>query len=202
MKIKDLLTKVALCIVPIIISIFAYSFEDNIKNSEASFLVSGISTFNITFIIFYVFLKRNEIIDGDEKMAFLSKRIDILIVINQICLLTILLLFKYNYWGIISLTESYIFIILILYGNYYSLLPMPSENVSVYFEDEDIWRKVCSLRSKLFFGFGVIGLLIVLYFSPKGLGLSQMLIIYGIMFIVFIISYFYAKKQYFKKYND
>ncbi len=202
MKIKDLLTKVALCIVPIIISIFAYSFEDNIKNSEASFLVSGISTFNITFIIFYVFLKRNEIIDGDEKMAFLSKRIDILIVINQICLLTILLLFKYNYWGIISLTESYIFIILILYGNYYSLLPMPSENVSVYFEDEDIWRKVCSLRSKLFFGFGLIGLLAVIYYSPNGLGIEYMYLLLATMAITFIITYFYAKKQYFKKYND
>lgn len=201
MKTKDLLKKIALCVVPIIISIFAYSFEDNIKNGEASFLVSGITTSNITFMIFYVFLKKDEIIDGDEKMAFLSKRMDILIIANQICLLTILLLFKYNYWGIISLTESYIFIILILYGNYYSLLPMPIENVSVYFEDEDVWRKVRSLRSKLFFGFGVIGLLIVLYFSPKGLGLSQMLIIYGIMFIVFIISYFYAKSQYFKKFD-
>jgi hypothetical protein len=140
--------------------------------------------------------------DGDEKMSFLSKRIDTLIAINQVCSVIILLLFYYKYSGIISLTEAYIFIILILYGNYYSLLPMPTENISVYFEDEDIWRKVRSLRSKLFFGFGVVGLLIVLYFSPKGLGLSQMLLIYGIMFIVFIITYFYAKQQYNRKFDS
>jgi hypothetical protein len=199
MKIKDLLTKSALCIIPTMISIFAFSFEDEMQNGEASFLVSGIATSNVTFIIMYVFLKRGDIME--EKVSFLSKRIDTLIAINQVCLVVILLLFYYKYSGIISLTEAYIFIILILYGNYYSLLPMPTENISVYFEDEDIWRKVRSLRSKLFFGFGVAGLLIVLYFSPKGLGLSQMMIIYGIMFIVFIISYFYAKQQYNRKFD-
>jgi hypothetical protein len=202
MKIKELLTKIALCIIPTMLSIFAFSFENEMKSGEAAFLVSGIATSNITFIVMYVFLKRDEITDGDEKMSFLSKRIDTLIAINQVCLVIILLLFYYKYSGIISLTEAYIFIILILYGNYYSLLPMPTENISVYFEDEDIWRKVRSLRSKLFFGFGVVGLLIVLYFSPKGLGLSQMLLIYGIMFIVFIITYFYAKQQYNRKFDS
>jgi hypothetical protein len=78
---------------------------------------------------------------------------------------------------------------------------MPSENISIYLEDEDVWRKFCQLRGRLLFGFGFLGLLLVVSFAPNGLGMRHIFVIYGIMAVTFIITYFYAKSQYFKKFN-
>ena len=200
MKIKGLLTKIAFCIVPITFCILAYLIAQDIEDSKLDFLISGITTFNL-IVVMYIFGGRDTIKNGDEKQKYISKKIDTLFVINQICLAIILTLFYTKFLGVIIITESYLFILLILYGNYYSLRPMPSENVSVYLEDEDVWRKFCQLRGRLLFGFGVFGLLLVIYFAPEGLGKYLMMIIYGIMAITFVITYFYAKSQYFKKFN-
>ena len=201
MKTKSLLTKIALCIVPITFCISAYLIAQGTKDSKLDFLISGITTFNVTIIVVYIFGGRDTIKNGDEKQKYISKKIDTLLVINQICLAIILILFYTKFLGVIIITESYLFILLILYRNYYSLRPMPSENVSVYIEDEDVWRKFCQLRGRLLFSFGVFGLLSVIYFAPEGLGKYVMLIIYGMMAITFIITYFYAKSQYFKKFD-
>ena len=201
MKIKDLLTKIAFCIVPITFCILAYLIAQDIEDSKLDFLISGITTFNVMIIITYIFGGRDILKNGDEKQKYISKKIDTLFVINQVCLAIIFILFYIKFLELRIITESYLFILVILYGNYYSLKPMPSENVSMYLEDEDVWRKFCQLRGRLLFGFGVFGLLLVIYFAPKGLGKYLMIIICGMMAITFIITYFYAKSQYFKKYD-
>ena len=200
MKIKDLLTKNALCIIPITFCVLAYLISQDIKDSKSDFLISGITTFNL-IVVMYIFGGRDTIKNGDEKQKYVSKKMDTLFVINQICLAIILILFYTKFLGVIITIESYLFILLILYGNYYSLRPMPSENVSIYLEDEDVWRKFCQLRGRLLFGFGVFGLLLVIYFAPEGLGKYLMMIICGMMAITFIITYLYAKSQYFKKFD-
>jgi hypothetical protein len=201
MKIKDLFSKITLSIIPITLCILAYLVSQNIEDSKSDFLISGIATFNATIIIMYIFGGRDKMNNGDEKMKYLGKKIDSLFAINQMCLAIILILFYTKFLDIIVLTESYIFILLILYGNYYSLKPMPSENISIYLEDEDVWRKFCQLRGRLLFGFGFLGLLLVVSFAPNGLGMRHIFVIFGIMAITFIITYFYAKSQYFKKFN-
>jgi xanthine/uracil permease len=70
MKIKELLTKIALCIIPTMLSIFAFSFENEMKSGEAAFLVSGIATSNITFIVMYVFLKEMRLWTETKKCHF------------------------------------------------------------------------------------------------------------------------------------
>jgi hypothetical protein len=201
MKIKDLPTKIALCIVPVALCILAHLITQDLVDSKSDFLISGISTFNATIIVMYIFGGRDKMKNGDEKMKYLGKKIDSLFVINQICLAIILILFYTKFLGVIVLTESYMFILLILYGNYYSLKPMPTGSISVFFEDEDVWKKYCKLRGRLLFVFGIVGLILVIYFAPKGLGKYTITILYGIMAITFIITYFYAKNQYFKKFN-
>lgn len=201
MKIKELAIKLSLCIIPILLCIIAYLIAQDAENSKSDSLLSGISTFNATIIVMYIFLGRDRMINGDEKMLYLAKKVDSLIILNQISLGIILILFYTKFSGVISLTEAYIFILLILYGNYYSLRPMPTESVSIYFEDEDIWRKYCKLRGRLFFMFGVIGLSLVIYLSPEGLGRNSTMIFSGIMLITFILSYFYAKSEYLKKFD-
>lgn len=201
MKFKGLLTKIALCIIPIIFCILAYLIAQDIEDSKSDFLISGITTFNVMMIVMYIFGGRDTIKNGDEKQKYISKKIDILFIINQICLAIIFILFYIKFLELRIITESYLFILVILYGNYYSLKLMPSENVSVYLEDEDVWRKFCQLRGRLLFGFGVFGLLLVIYFAPEGLGKYTMMIICGMMAITFLITYFYAKSQYFKKFN-
>ena len=201
MKTKELAIKLSLCIVPILLCIIAYLIAQNAENSKSDSLLSGISTFNATIIIMYIFLGRDRMINGDEKILYLAKKVDSLIILNQISLGIILILFYTKFSGVISLTEAYAFILLILYGNYYSLRPMPTESISIYFEDEDIWRKYCKLRGRLFFMFGVIGLSLVIYLSPEGLGRNSTMIIFGTMSITFIISYFYAKREYLRKFN-
>jgi hypothetical protein len=202
MKTKDLLKKIALCVVPVSFCIFGYFISQDTISSKSDFLISGISTFNAMMIIIYIFVGRETLKNGDEKLKYLSKKVDFLFAINQLCLAVILTLFYTKFIGVISLTEAYLFIILILYGNYYALKPLPTENVSVFLEDEDVWRKFCQLRGRLLFGFGIFGLSLVIYFAPEGLGKYTIMIIYGTMAVTFIITYFYAKSQYFKKYND
>lgn len=201
MKTKELAIKLSLCIIPILLCITAYLIAQDAENSKSDFLLSGISTFNATIIVMYIFLGRDRIINGDEKMLYLAKKVDSLIILNQICLGIILILFYTKFSGVISLTEAYTFILLILYGNYYSLSPMPTESVSVYFEDEDTWRKICKLRGRLIFGFGVIGLLGVLYCSPNGIGVEYMYLIVMTIAITFVTTYFYAKREYLKKFD-
>ncbi|MES2520957.1 MAG: hypothetical protein V4585_22775 [Bacteroidota bacterium] len=201
MKIKELIQKIALCIVPVALCIIAYLIAQDAENSKSDSLLSGISTFNATIIVIYISLGRDRMINGDEKMLYLAKKVDSLIILNQICLGIILILFYTKFSGVISLTQAYTFILLILYGNYYSLRPMPAESISIYFEDEDIWRKYCKLRGRLFFIFGVIGLSLVFYLSPEGLGRNSTMIIFGTMLITFILTYFYAKREYFKKFD-
>lgn len=201
MKIKELAIKFSLCIIPILLCLIAHLIAQDSENSKSDSLLSGISTFNATIIVMYIFLGRDRIINGDEKMLYLAKKVDSLIILNQICLGIILILFYTKFSGVISLTEAYAFILLILYGNYYSLRPMPTESVSIYFEDEEVWRKYCKLRGRLFFIFGVIGLSLVIYLSPEGLGRNSTMVIFGTMSITFIISYFYAKREYLRKFN-
>ncbi len=201
MKIKELAIKLSLCIIPILLCIIAHLIAQDAENSKSDFLLSGISTFNATIIVMYIFLGRDRMINGDEKMLYLAKKVDSLIILNQISVGIILILFYTKFSGVISLTEAYAFILLILYGNYYSLRPMPTESVSIYFEDEDIWRKYCKLRGRLFFIFGVIGLSLTIYYSPEGLGRKSTLIIFGTMSITFILSYFYAKREYLRKFD-
>ena len=111
-------------------------------------------------------------------------------MINQVCSMVILYLFYLKFWGIVTLSEVQIFIVVMLYGNYYPLSPMPSENVSVFFDDEDVWRKVSKLRGRLIFGFGLIGLLAVFYYSPKGIKMEYLALLFLTMAITFIITYF------------
>ena len=73
---------------------------------------------------------------------------------------------------------------------------------AVFLDDEDVWRKVCKLKGRLIFGFGLFDLLLVLYYSPNGLGIDYMMLLMATMAITFIIAYFYAKNQYFKKYDN
>lgn len=201
MKIKDLLTKIALCIVSITLLILATYLSSELKEKKLVFFLSSLYTFNGTITVMYVFLQREKLFDGDEKLNFLGKRIDLLLIISQVCLMVILYLFYIKFWGVITLTEVYIFIAVMLYGNYYTLSPMPAENVSVFFDDEDVWRKVSKLRGRLIFGFGLIGLLAVFYYSPKGVKMEYLALLFPTMAIIFIITYFYAKNQYFKKYD-
>ncbi len=202
MKIKDLLTKIVLCIVPVALFIISNRLGKNMGEGESAFSISFIYIINISVTCVYIFIQRDKLFHGDEKLNFLGKRADILLLISQLCLGIILYLFYKNFWGIITLSEIYIFIAVMLYGNYYSLSPMPLENVSVFLDDEDVWRKVCKLRGRLIFGFGLIGLLAVIYYSPNGLGIEYMYLLLTMVAVTFIITYFYAKKQYFKKYND
>lgn len=201
MKIKPLLTKTILFIVPLSLVIITLFTKNSISGADNRYLLFQIATSNATIVIVYLFTKRDSFILGDEKMQYLGQKIDSLLLISQVCLIIILYLFKINFWGISSLLESYIFVTIILYGNYYSLSPMPSESVSVYFEDEDTWRKVCKLRGRLIFGFGIIGLLGVLYCSPNGIGLEYMYLIVMIIAITFLVTYFYAKREYLRKFN-
>jgi uncharacterized membrane protein len=201
MKTKELFQKIALFIIPLILVVITLFLESNISNGSNRYLLFQIAVFNATTVIVYLFTKRNSFILGDEKMQYLGRKIDSLLLAGQVCLIIILYLFNINFWGISSLLESYIFVTMILYGNYYSLSPMPTESVSVYFEDEDTWRKVCKLRGRLIFGFGVIGLLSVLYCSPNGIGFEYMYLIVMIIAITFVITYFYAKREYLRKFN-
>ena len=201
MKIKDLLTKIALCIVPIALFFISKHLSKSMGEGELTFSLSFISIFNVSTTCVFIFSQRNELLNGDEKLKYLGKRIDLLLIISQLCLGIILYLFYTKFWGAITLSEVYVFIAVMLYGNYYTLTPMPSENVSVFFDDEDVWRKVSKLKGRLIFVFGLIGLLAVIFSAPKGLGMEYMLLIFGMMAITFIITYFYAKKQYFKKYD-
>lgn len=201
MKIKDLLTKVLLCIISITLLILASYSSAKLNEKSSIFSLSFLYTFNGTITVMYVFLQRERLFDGDEKSIYLGKRIDLLLIISQVCLGIILYLFYIKFWGAITLSEVYIFIAVMLYGNYYTLSPMPSENVSVFFEDEDVWRKVCKLKGRLIFGFGLIGLLAVFYFSPNGLGIEYMALLLATIVVTFSVTYLYAKNQYFKKYN-
>jgi hypothetical protein len=202
MKIKDLLTKIALCIVPVALLVIADNLSWKISDGEPSFSLSFIYTFNVSTTCIYIFIQRNKLLNGDEKLKFLGKRADLLLIISQICLGIILYLFYVKFWGIVTLSEIYIFIAVMLYGNYYSLSPMPLENVSIYFEDEDIWRKVSKLRGRLIFTFGLIGLFSVIYYSPNGLGIEYMFLLIIVMIVVFGITYFYAKQQYNRKFDS
>lgn len=202
MKIKDLLTKIALCIVPVALFIISNRLRKSTGQMDFNFPIAFISILNSSLTCVYIFTKRNEYLNGDDKLKFLGRRIDLLFIISQVCLGIILYLFSIKFWGVISLSEVYIFIAIMLYGNYYSLTPMPPINVSIYFEDEDIWRKVSAFTGRFLFMIGLIGLLSVLYSSPNGLGVEYMYLLLAMMAVTFIITYFYAKKQYFKKYND
>ena len=201
MKIKDLLTKVLLCIISITLLILASYSSAKLNEKSSIFSLSFLYTFNGTITVMYVFLQRERLFNGDEKLIYLGKRIDLLLIISQVCLLIILYLFYIKFWVAITLAEVYIFIAVMLYGNYYTLSPIPSENVSVFFEDEDVWRKVSKLRGRLIFSSGLIGLLSVLYAAPNGLGMEYMYLYLGITVTTFIITYFYAKNLYFKKFN-
>ena len=201
MKIKDLLTKVLLCIIPLALFFVGNRLNKNMGEGEAAFSLGFIYILNVSVTCTYVFMQRNKLLHGDEKSIFLSKRVDLLLIISQVCLMVILYLFYIKFWGAITLSEVYIFIAVMLYGNYYTLSPMPSENVSVFFEDEDVWRKVCKLKGRLIFGFGLIGLLAVFYFSPNGLGIEYMALLLATIVVTFSVTYLYAKNQYFKKYN-
>ena len=201
MKIPHLLTKIALCIVPFGLFVISNYLSKNAVEGESDFSISFIFIINGSLTCVYIFTKRNEFLNGNDKLKFLGKRVDLLLIINQICLIVILYLFYIKFWGIITLSEIYTFVAVMLYGNYYSLSPMPLENVSVFFEDEDVWRKVCKLRGRLIFSFGVIGLFAVFYYSPNGIGIEYMSLLLISMAITFIITYFYAKCQYFKKYD-
>jgi hypothetical protein len=199
MKIKDLLTNTFLCLTSIVLTITASYLNAKLGESKSTFSLSSIFTFNASISCIYVLNQRNRLVNGDEKSIFLSKRIDIILIISQLYLGIILYLFFIKFWGTIMLIEVYIVIAVMLYGNYHTLSPMPSENVSFFFEDEEVWRKVRKLRGRLIFGFGLIGLLAVFYFSPNSLGIEYMYL--GMMAITFVITYFYAKSQYFKKFN-
>ena len=201
MKIKSLLTKIALCIVPIGLFIASNRLNKGMGEGESTFSPSFIFIINGSLTCVYIFVQRDRLLYGDEKLNFFRKRADMLLIISQICLAIILYLFYIKFWGIITLSEIYTFIAVMLYGNYYSLSPMPLENVSIYLEDEDVWRKFCQLRGRLIFGFGLVGLLVVFYFSPNGLGIEYMYLYLAMMTITFLITYFYAKSQYFKKFN-
>ena len=201
MKIKDLPLKIALCIVPITLFFFGNSLSKSMGEGKSTFLLSFIYTLNVSVTCVYIFSQRNKLLDGNEKSNFLGRRIDKLLIISQICLGIVLYLFYTKSWGANTLTEIFICITIMLYGNYYSLSPMPSENVSVFFEDEDVWRKVSKLRGRLTFFFGLIGLFVVLYTAPNGLGMKYVYLYLGMMAITFIITYFYARRQYFKKFD-
>ena len=202
MKIKDLLTKIALSIVPLVLFIISNRLSKSMGEGESAFSLSFIYIINISITSVYIFVQRDRLLYGDEKLNFLSKRVDMLLLINQICLGIILYLFYIKFWGGITLTEIYIFISVMLYGNYYSLAPMPFENVSVYLDDEDVWRKVSKLRGRLIFSCGLIGLLAVFHYSPDGLGIQYMSLLMIAIVILFVVTYFYAKNQYFKKFNN
>ena len=201
MKIKDLLTKILLCIVSVTLLALASYLSAKLDEKSSVFSLSFLYTFNGTITVMYVFLQRERLFDGDEKSIYLGKRIDLLLIISQVCLGIILYLFYTKFWGAITLSEIYICIAIMLYGNYHTLSPMPSESVSVFFDDEDVWRKVSKLRGRLIFGFGLIGLLAVLYAAPNGLGMKYVYLYLGMMAITFIVTYFYAKSQYFKKFD-
>ena len=201
MKIKDLLIKIVLCIVPVTLFFFGNSLSKSMGEGKSTFLLSFIYILNATVTCVYIFSQRNKLLNGNEKSKFLGKRIDLLLIISQLCLIVILYLFYTKSWGDDILSEIFIFIVVMLYGNYYSLSPMPSENVSIFFEDEDVWRKVSKLRGRLIFCFGLIGLLAVLYIAPNGLGINYIFLYLTMLAITFIITYFYAKNQYFKKYD-
>ena len=201
MKIKDLLIKIVLCIVPVTLFFFGNSLSKSMGEGKSTFILSFIYILNATVTCMYIFSQRNKLLYGDEKSNFLGRRIDKLLIISQICLGIVLYLFHTKSWGINTLTEIFIFIAVMLYGNYYSLSPMPSENISIFFEDEDVWRKVSKLRGRLIFCFGLIGLFAVLFTAPNGLGINYILLYLTMLAITFIVTYFYAKKQYFKKYD-
>jgi hypothetical protein len=201
MKIKDLLTKIALCIVPVALFIISNRLRKSTGQMDSNYPIAFISILNVSMTCVYIFTKRNEYLNGGDKLKFLGRRIDLLFIISQVCLGIILYLFSIKFGGVISLSEVYIFIAMMLYGNYYSLTPMPPTNLSMYFEDEDIWRKVSAFRGKFLFTIGIIGLLSVLYYSPNGLGIEYMYFALAIMAIIFIITYFYAKQQYNQKFN-
>ena len=198
MKIKELIQKFALCIVPVALFIISNRIR---KGEESTLPIAFISILNVSMTCVYIFTKRNEFLNGDNKLKFLGKRADLLFIIGQVCLGGLLYLFYIKFGGIISLSEVYIFIAMMLYGNYYSLIPMPPINVSMYFEDEDIWRKVSIFRGRLLFSIGILGLLAVLYYSPNGIGVEYMYLILIIMAVTFITTYFYAKREYLKKFD-
>lgn len=201
MKIKDLLTKIALCIVPVGLFIISNRLRKSTGQMDYNFPIAFISILNLSMTCVYIFTKRNEYLNGDDKLKFLGKRVDILFIISQVCLGVILYLFSIKFGGVISLSEVYIFIAIMLYGNYYTLNPMPPTNLSIYLEDADVWRKVSALTGKMLFIIGIIGLLSAFYYSPNGLGIEYMNFVLAIMVVIFIITYFYAKQQYNRKYN-
>ena len=201
MKTKDLLTKIALCIVPITLFIISNRLRKSTGQMDANYPLAFISILNLSMTCVYVFKKRNEYLNGDDKMKFLGKRIDLLFIISQICLGVTLYLFYIKFGGVNMLSEVFIFIAMMLYGNYYSLTPMPPTNVSIYLEDEDVWRKVSAFRGRLLFIIGIIGLLSVFYYSPSGLGMEYMYFALVIMAVIFITTYFYAKQQYNRKFD-
>jgi hypothetical protein len=201
MKIKELSQKIALCIVPIALFLISNLLRNKAGNNESTFPLAFISILNFSMTCVYIFTKRDEFLNGDEKLKFLGKRADILFTISQVCLGVLLYLFYIKFGEIISLSEVYIFIATMLYGNYYSLIPMPPVNVSMYFEDEDIWRKVSIFRGRLLFSLGIIGLLAVLYYSPNGIGIEYMYLFMAVMAITFLTTYFYAKREYSKKFD-
>jgi hypothetical protein len=201
MKIKELSQKIALCIVPIALFFISNLLRNEAGRNESTFPLAFISILNVSMTCVYIFTKRDEFLNGDEKLKFLGKRANILFTISQVCLGILLYLFYIKFGEIVSLSEVYIFIVTMLYGNYYSLIPMPPVNVSMYLEDEDIWRKVSILRGRLIFSIGLIGLFIVLYYSPKGIEIDYMYFFMAVMVIIVLITHFYAKREYSKKFD-
>ncbi|PWK28921.1 hypothetical protein LV89_00474 [Arcicella aurantiaca] len=201
MKTQNLAQKIALCIVPISLFFISNLLRNEAGNKESTYPLAFISIQNVSMTCVYIFTQRDSFFNGNDKMVFLGKRVDLLFTISQVCLAGLLYLFYIKFGDIVSLSEAFIFIVTMLYGNYYSLIPMPPVNVSMYFEDEDIWRKVSIFRGRLIFSFGLIGLFAVLYYSPKGIGIEYMYLVLAVISITFLSTYFYAKIEYLKKFD-
>jgi lysylphosphatidylglycerol synthetase-like protein (DUF2156 family) len=202
MKIRALIIKIAYCTVPLLFIIVSYyltkDFEKN-KNDSAS-LLNMITKLNFILTITYFFYSRNIFLNRNEKLRFLGKRIDLLFIINSISLAIVLILFYNKFWGIVSIMEAYMMMVLVLYGNYYSLIPRPQKFIFQYLDEKE-WIEVRQLTGRLIFTFAVVGLLIIFYFTPQGMGVNIILLIFTIMAITFVITYFYAKQQYNRKFN-
>ncbi|MEA5459718.1 hypothetical protein VB796_11735 [Arcicella sp. LKC2W] len=201
MKTPNLIQKIALCIVPISLFFISNLLRNETGNKESTYPLAFISILNVSMTCVYIFTQRDSFLNGNDKMIFLGKRVDLLFTISQVCLAGLLYLFYIKFGNIISLSETFIFMATMLYGNYYSLIPMPPVNVSMYFEDEDIWRKVSIFRGRIIFGIGLLGLLAVLYYSPKGIGIEYMFLLLVDIATFFVLTYFYAKREYLKKFD-
>lgn len=202
-KYKNLIVKIFLIALPII------SFVDNFIFNEGPGFGSNIDSL-IGFIspwtmilapVFYRNLNLR-VEEGVELENQSLPKAEFILFGMNIVWVVLLYLCHINYVGVTCLLQIFAFALLMLIGNYYPLMPMQQETGSIYFDDEEIWAKATKFSGRTLFGIGIIGIILTILNAPQGLSRPMMGLALVCYLITFVLTYFYAKRTYRKKFEN